>query len=280
MSRLFITDLDGTLLDCHSRVSPHSAEIISALSRDGALISVATARTPATVEQLLAYTYTTIPTIVMTGAAMWERAARRYLNIRYHAESTVESVAQTLREEGISPFYYSISEDSPIVYCYHFGMEMSSKERKFMEERSRLPLKRIYHLPGGELPVEKRREIVLMFAVGDMDSIKRAAERIAATVDCSYSCYPDAFNRQVGYLEIFAPGVSKASAVERLKEMTKADSLTVYGDNLNDLPMMAVADESVAVSNALDEVKRHADRVIGPNTADSVALDIQSHLVG
>ena len=279
MSRLFITDLDGTLLDCHSRVSPRSAKVISGLSRRGALISVATARTPATVEQLLAHTYTSIPAIVMTGAAMWDRAARRYLNIRYHAESTVESVALTLREEGVSPFYYSISEDSPMVYCYHFGMEMSAKERKFMEERSRLPLKRVYHLPGGELPADKRSEIVLMFAVGDIGSIERAAGRIADTVDCSYSCYPDAFNPQVGYLEIFAPGVSKASAVERLKTMTGADTLTVYGDNLNDLPMMAVADEAVAVANALEEVKAHADRVIGLNSADSVALDIQSHLI-
>lgn len=278
MNRLFITDLDGTLLDCHSRVSPRSAEIISELSRHGALISVATARTPATVEQLLASTYTTIPAIVMTGAAMWDRHLRRYLNIRYHDEATVDAVAQTLREEGISPFYYSVSEDSPMVYCYHFGQEMSAKERKFIEERSRLPLKRVYHLPGGELPAGKRREIVLMFAVGDIGSIERAAECIAATVDCSYSCYPDAFNRQVGYLEIFAPGVSKASAVKRLKEMTGAGRLTVYGDNLNDLPMMAVADEAVAVANALDDVKRRADRVIGPNSADSVALDIQSKL--
>lgn len=279
MSRLFVTDMDGTLLDCHSRVSPRSARIISDLSRRSALISVATARTPATVEQLLAHTHTTIPAIVMTGAAMWDRRSRSYLNIRYHSEADVWAVTHTLAREGISPFYYSISAESPIVYCYHFGAEMSAKERKFMEERSHLPLKRIYHEPGGTLPAGKQRQIVLMFAVGDIDAIRRAADSIAATVDCSYSCYPDAFNRRVGYLEIFAPGVSKASAVELLEQMTGADTLTVYGDNLNDLPMMAVADESVAVANALDEVKERADRVIGPNSADSVALDIQSHFL-
>ena len=39
--------------------------------------------------------------------------------------------------------------------------------------------------------------------------------------------------------------------------------------------MMREADVSVAVSNAIDEVKQAADMVIGPNTADSVARCIE-----
>lgn len=70
--------------------------------------------------------------------------------------------------------------------------------------------------------------------------------------------------------------MSKASAVKALKAQLGAEYLVVYGDNLNDLPMMAVADESVAVANALPEVKAAASRIIGPNTDDAVALDILS----
>jgi hypothetical protein len=47
--------------------------------------------------------------------------------------------------------------------------------------------------------------------------------------------------------------------------------VVVFGDNLNDLPMMEVADYAVAVDNAFDEVKAAADMVIGPNYDDSVA---------
>ena len=50
--------------------------------------------------------------------------------------------------------------------------------------------------------------------------------------------------------------------------------MTVYGDNLNDLPMFEVADEAVAVANAMPEVIARADRVIGPNSASSVARDM------
>lgn len=50
---LYITDMDGTLLGDDGLVPAESARIISELSHAGAMISVATARTPATVEKLL-----------------------------------------------------------------------------------------------------------------------------------------------------------------------------------------------------------------------------------
>ncbi|MBO5455761.1 MAG: HAD hydrolase family protein, partial [Muribaculaceae bacterium] len=39
--RLFISDMDGTLLGSDSKVSAESAEIISRLSHEGAMITVA-----------------------------------------------------------------------------------------------------------------------------------------------------------------------------------------------------------------------------------------------
>ncbi|WP_304643331.1 HAD family hydrolase, partial [uncultured Muribaculum sp.] len=77
---LYVTDMDGTLLDDNSRVSPESAEIITDLTQRGALITVATARTPATVNPLLAHTVTSLPAIVMTGATLWDRNTMRYID--------------------------------------------------------------------------------------------------------------------------------------------------------------------------------------------------------
>ena len=54
-----------------------------------------------------------------------------------------------------------------------------------------------------------------------------------------------------------------------------ADRTVAFGDNVNDLPMMREADVAVAVANAFPQVKESADVVIGPNTADSVALFIE-----
>ena len=75
--------------------------------------------------------------------------------------------------------------------------------------------------------------------------------------------------------EVFAPGISKAAAVKRLAHDCAADRVVVFGDNLNDLSMMEIADVSVAVGNALPEVKRRADVVIGRNDEDAVARFIE-----
>ena len=56
-----------------------------------------------------------------------------------------------------------------------------------------------------------------------------------------------------------------------LKERFGFTRLVVFGDGLNDIPMFNVADESYAVANALEEVKRIATGVIGSNEEDAVA---------
>ena len=104
-----------------------------------------------------------------------------------------------------------------------------------------------------------------------MPTHKCSCRRPSPSIDCSVSNYVDIFGKDVGIIEIFAPEVSKANAVKRLARDINADRIVVFGDNLNDLPMMRIADLSVAVDNALPEVKNAASTVIGPNTSHSVA---------
>lgn len=70
---------------------------------------------------------------------------------------------------------------------------------------------------------------------------------------------------------MYAKGTSKAAAISRLAKSLDAGRIVVFGDNLNDIPMMRIADHSVAMSNAVNEVKEFADEVIGSNENDSVA---------
>ena len=116
---------------------------------------------------------------------------------------------------------------------------------------------------------------MLFYAMGQSEGIIHAAEALRSQSDCSICCYPDIFNPSVYNLEIFPPGVTKAAAVEELKRQTGADRLVVFGDNLNDLSMLAVADVAVAMGNALPEVKAAADVVIEPNYTDAVARFIE-----
>ena len=275
MKHLFVSDLDGTLLNPESRISARTASIVTELSRRGVLFTVATARTPATVEPLLSATLTLPPAIVMTGAAMWDRRRQSYINPHFMEPATAACITEACAAHGIRPFSYTL-DGSGIIRTYYNG-RTSRREQKFIDERAHLPLKRFEINPTGDAAMSYP-DTVLIFALGLPDSIYPLADELRATGLCSVSSYPDIFNSDVAFLEVFAPGVSKASAVTDLKKLTGADSLTVFGDNLNDLPMMAVADVAVAVGNAFPEVKAAADIVIGSNRDDAVALYISEEL--
>ncbi len=278
MKTLYVTDLDGTFLTPDSRVSSVSASIVSRLSREGAMITVATARTPATVEPLLADTYTRLPAIVMTGATLWDRDAKDYVDSRFIEPETVAEIARRAERHGVNPFVYTLPADD-IMQVYHSG-SMSVHDEKFVQERVSLSLKR-FNLGVDRVVDLMRKRVILFFAMGSIESINSLADDLRANVPCSVSNYVDIFGKDVGIIEIFAPGISKAAAVRKLACDYDARRVVVFGDNLNDLSMMAVADLSVATGNALPEVKRRADIVIGRNDEDAVArfidADFNSH---
>ena len=75
---------------------------------------------------------------------------------------------------------------------------------------------------------------------------------------------PDVSNSEFYWLQSFH---QKASKGKMLKQMTRhldipLSNTVVFGDYLNDLDMFKVAGYSIAVENALPEVKSSAHRVI------------------
>lgn len=264
MRTLYVTDMDGTLLNNGSFVSDESADIITDLSERGALITVATARTPATVVPLMQSTYTLLPYIVMTGAATFDPRDMTYHDLQTINADDADNALRLLSANGVSPFVYYFGDDGMLTVWH--DRQMSEVEQEFYHSRTRLSLKRFTFIPE-----PSGREIALLFALGSTDRITAAAEAMAANDRYSISCYPDIFRHDISLLEIFAAGVSKASAIERMARHHRCDRIVTFGDNKNDLPMFAISDIAVAVANAHPVVREAADIIIGPNYDNSVA---------
>lgn len=277
---LYVSDLDGTLLGPDSRISDATLEILNPLIRSGAMFTVATARTPATVSDLLRGVAPAcdthghdLPAITMTGAALWNRHLKRYDSVELLTTRERDIILDAFHGEGVVPFDYRFSPDG-ILQVYHPGA-MSRRENDFYQERRHLALKRFH--PGETAP--ETLPTVLFFAMGEPDRIDRLSQRIRRLTGCAAAWYRDIFNPEVALMDVYAPGVSKAEAVRRVARNAGADRIVVFGDNLNDLPMMEVADVAVAVANALPGVREAADVVIGPNTEPSVARWIAADLL-
>ena len=269
---LYVSDLDGTLLDNTSHVSPATAAMLNEAISRGALFTVATARTPATVQNLLQGINMELPAIVMTGAGQWDLGLRRFRSITTIPEADADRIAAAFESGSLRPFTYCVSGDS-FLNVYHSKV-MSRREQSFYEERRHLTLKR-FHL--GQHPARRDR-VALFFATGPEKLVEQVCGELRKVTDCSVSWYKDVIMPDTGLIDIYAPGVSKARAVEEMAVEAGATRIVVFGDNLNDLPMMRMSTVSVAVDNAFPEVKREASVTIGPNSADSVARFILEDL--
>lgn len=273
MRTLYVSDLDGTLLNAESFVSENSAALINGAIAGGALFSVATARTPATVSRLLSDIHTDVPLIVMTGAAIWDKNRNEYLHVAFHKEETAWSLLDIYRRHSLSTFIYTLGRDN-IIHIYHSGA-MSELEWRFVAERVNSPYKK-FHIPSdgcSDLP-ENLDRVLLFYNMRPSEEVYPVYEEIREMSGIRPVYYHDIFGEETALMEVFGDGASKAEAVRILADMIGADRIVAYGDNVNDLPILAIADDAVAVENAVEEVKKVASRIIGRNSIDSVARDI------
>lgn len=268
MKTLYVSDLDGTLLQPDARLSAETIRMLNTSIERGKLFTCATARTPATVAPILKGVNMQIPAIVMTGAAWWDTHTGYYSNLRLISEQAAAKLIDTYRSTNTPTFVYFIKDN--LITIRHIG-PLSDIQQEFINERSHTPFKRIEISPdGSSIFPEHPDNVVLLYSMLPNDQALRCLSETRKIAGVRPQFYHDFYGEQTAILEAFASDATKANAMRRLAEHVGADRIVAFGDNINDLPMMKEADLAVAVDNALDEVKEAADIVIGPNTENSV----------
>lgn len=265
---LYVSDMDGTLLNSGSVLSKATIEKLNTLIDNGAAFTVATARTPATVTSLMKDVNATLPFIVMAGCAEWEPKENEYSVVRFIDPTIVKSITDIFCKYGNTPFIYNKSGNTIVV---NHTIQLTQQEREFIEPRIKTPLKRLETVESLAANTEEYDGVMLIFSMGKFDNLRKIADEIDKKgIPCTYNCYHDIFDTEQGIIDIYQEGTTKASAIKRLAQEIGAERIVCFGDNLNDIAMMEEADWSVAVENAFEEVKAHADEVIGSNEENAV----------
>ncbi len=273
---LYVSDMDGTLLNDQSVLSPQTISLLNeAIDKHQALFTIATARTPATIVDMMRPIHTSLPLIVMAGAAFWDNHLLQYKDVQAIPTKVIEQLLLLFAQNDIHPFVYRRNGNQ--IQAYHIN-HFTPAEEQFIGQRISTPFKRL--ITTDMLLAENPDECMLIFCMGEFTKLRAVTDQLEAMqIDCSPVCYHDIFNESQGILEIYASGTTKASAIHRLAKQVQAERIVVFGDNLNDLPMMRNATHSLAVSNAFDEVKQAADEIIGSNNEDAVAQWIMTDIL-
>ena len=95
---LYISDLDGTLLNSVAELSGFTAETLKSLSARGIYFTAATARTAATAAKLLDGLGLRAPAVLMNGVCVFDVDKKEYIKV----EVLADTVKQMAAQEGIT----------------------------------------------------------------------------------------------------------------------------------------------------------------------------------
>ena len=266
MKTLYISDLDGTLLNRKAEVSVQTAEVLNSLIDEGLHFSVATARTSATIGHILHNVRLNMPVVLMNGVCIFDMQNQSFVKTEFIPQQAAKILFSLLCEHGQTGFLYTLSNNMLNIYYENLN---TTQRRTFYEERVRKYGKKFTRIDSfSRLTVANAVYVSICERKELVEPVYKSLKEVPGL---RAEFYQDIYSKDSWYLEVCAMKASKQNAVAYLRKVYGFDRVVCFGDNMNDLPMFEAADVRIAVSNAKAEVKARADVIIGSHEEDSVA---------
>ena len=270
MKTLYVTDLDGTLLNTRDRISEYSQKVINKLIKEGMHFTYATARSVISATVVAEGLRPQLPVIVYNGAFILDATTREVMaSSGFHAEEK-QFIKELL-------YHYQVS---PLVYAFIEGIERVSWIPEYENEGIRYYLnnrrgdKRFREV--GQVEALYDGEVFYFTCIGEREELLPIYE--ALKDHPHYNClFHQELYREEYWCEILPKKATKANAIKQLKELFQYDRVIAFGDAMNDRSMFEIADECYAVANAVPELKELATDVIESNEEDGVAKWLMHH---
>jgi Cof subfamily protein (haloacid dehalogenase superfamily) len=272
---LYVSDLDGTLLDRSGKLSQRSRDGLTRLLDQGLLFTVASARHVSSIRTVLADLPLRLPVISGNGACISELQSGRHELVRTIEPTLAQSIFALIRLHGLLPFFSTHSgANGDRLYYQH---AVNAGQQSFIDERISTGdprLRQTNHLH------QHVSEPVVTFVVVDKEPALAAlqgAVRALCGDAVEVHLQEDMYTPNWPWLSIHDRRATKDQAIVALMERyaIAEREMVVFGDHVNDVTMLRAAHRGIAMGNAIDAVKREAHTVIGSHEDDSVLKFIE-----
>jgi Cof subfamily protein (haloacid dehalogenase superfamily) len=271
--KLFVSDLDGTLLNNRQKLSHETIEIINGLMAKGMCFSIATARSIASAWRIVEPLNLRLPLIVHNGVFLYDPVKKDYILSNFMDNTVTEAIMKEFTCCSVKPFVFT--RNGAGEFKIYYESLQNKGQQEYYEDRVKKGDKRFTQVQ--DLRSHLDEQIITLVAIGSKESLQGCYERIRDNYKVCANFSEDIYTRDY-WLELTHSKANKRDAVLALTEMLGADALVCFGDNLNDLPMFEVADLSLAVENANDVVKGAANGIIAGNEENGVACFLQQYV--
>lgn len=258
---LYVSDLDGTLLNSDQTLSEFTVNTINRLVEQGMIFSYATARSYHTAGIVTQGISPKIPVIVYNGAFVLNNGTRQKLLSHFFEPKDARYILNLLTDNSVYPIVYSyIDNIEKFSYCKNRttkGMNAFLESRKGDNRDNPVELSELY-----------KGEAFYFTCIDTAEKLLPIYNLCKNTFQCIYQ--KDIYSGEQ-WLEILPKQASKANAVLELKKLLNCNKAICFGDGKNDISMFDISDECYAVENADSELKDRATAVIQSNNDDGVA---------
>ncbi|MCK2034709.1 Cof-type HAD-IIB family hydrolase [Microbacterium sp. SSW1-49] len=262
--RLIATDLDGTLLDPSSAVTPRTRAALDASRSRGIHVVPVTARQPIGLRAIAADAAFDGWALCSNGAYATHLTDGRMLFAEELPPETIRTLAEALRASIPGLLFASVREGGETFVAQHGYAEIAdlSDHKRDPKTMGGVPLEQVLAAPSLKLVI--RHPELAPAALFD------ALRSLGLTgFEATLSGAP--------FVEVMAEGVTKATGLARLCLHLGIDRAEVvaFGDALNDVEMLRWAGRGVAMADAEPLVQDAADETTASNADDGVAQVIE-----
>ncbi|MBT9715188.1 HAD-IIB family hydrolase [Anaerobutyricum hallii] len=313
---LYVSDLDGTLLNSDALLNEDVPERLNHLIDKGLCFTVATARTYATVNSIVKNVHLTYPMILMNGVMLYDPISKSCINAEIIERDSVEYILKGRKKFGVTGFAYALSPEisketleSEIASNFEknlksdvtsnlkknsntgedkriqkSGRKMATYYEKIATEHMEkfyVERRDVYHKPFSK--VEKLEDIlgedIIYFSICYEEEVLRPFyEYLKKDEKLNLNFYKDVYGDGLWYLEISHKNASKYYGIQKLRKLLHPAAITGMGDNLNDIPLFEACDRSCAVGNAHKAVKERADYILDTNLNAGVVKFLEKEM--
>ncbi|MDK2961593.1 MAG: hypothetical protein PWP20_719 [Eubacteriaceae bacterium] len=269
---LFVTNLDGSLLNSEGFISNYTKIKLNTMIRQGALFTIVTTRSVETILPLLEGLEIQLPIIIMNGSVRYDLEKRKFSNCVKMDSGIAQQIIDLFDKKGLNCFIYSIINDVLHVY---YNKLINPVEQEIYHLKKRMPEQSFI---CGDLPDDQC--VLSIMAVNEKDLLIEMIEELSEFIIegyINYESYPDEEHEGYHYLEITSLDASIKTSVKQLKKEFQANEVIAFGSENRNIPMLEDADFSYALENASASVKENNYAVIDSNDNDAVVRTMSKH---
>ena len=243
MQYLFLSDIDGTLLNADTPLVREVVVAARAYTAQGGLLSLCTGRSLPAAVAVAETLGVNAPSILYGGAAIYDFRKKQYLDSHPFCGDVMQAVRAVL----------AVSDEISMQVCTKENIYVLRRNRRLQEkgadEENRGPLSSADDVRG---------EILKVVMCCDEPERLEACRRFFPPEYCRFAFASRTF------VDVVAAGFGKGDAVKRLSKLLDIPLSRFFaaGDSMTDLPMLQVAGLSFAPENAAEAVKKAAKYVV------------------